>query len=149
VPIVHCHTFYNVLTSFAIVSLSSNAALFFFQVKAVYHNKFVTAFFGFLWFGFSCLNFILLVASKAGHLATTKRCITTKNNDFALASGFYKVGYDTLVFLAISIRIVSYSIEGETFSGRVRSFLRGDGLPHLSRSLLKGGQLYYSFVVML
>jgi hypothetical protein len=51
--------------------------------------------------------------------------------------------FDTLVFFAISLRIVSFSIVGDTFGARMRSFFRGDGLPNLSRSLLYGGQLYY------
>jgi hypothetical protein len=47
---------------------------------------------------------------------------------------------DTLVFFAISLRIVSHSIEDRAL---LRSFFRGDGLFSLSRSLLHSGQLYY------
>jgi hypothetical protein len=54
--------------------------------------------------------------------------------------------YDTLVFIAISLRIVSRSLAGDTFGAYMRSFLRGDGLPVLSKSVMQGGQLYYSFV---
>jgi hypothetical protein len=55
--------------------------------------------------------------------------------------------YDTLVFLAISFRILSYTVVGDTFEARVKSFFRGTGLPNLSRSILQGGQLYYLFAV--
>jgi hypothetical protein len=54
--------------------------------------------------------------------------------------------FDTLVFIAISFRIASYSIVGDTFNGRVRSLFRGEGLPSLSRRIIMGGQLYYLFV---
>jgi len=56
--------------------------------------------------------------------------------------------YDTLVFLAISFRILSYTVVGDTFEARVKSFFRGTGLPSLSRSILQGGQLYYLFAVV-
>jgi hypothetical protein len=54
--------------------------------------------------------------------------------------------FDTLVFFAISFRVASYSMVGDTFSGRMRSFLRGEGLPKLSRCIIHGGQSYYLFV---
>jgi hypothetical protein len=56
---------------------------------------------------------------------------------------------DTVVFMAISLRMVSLSIRDDTFSAIMKSFFRGDGLPSLSRSLLHSGQLYYWSVVIL
>jgi len=50
---------------------------------------------------------------------------------------------DTLVFLAISCRMVSRSMVNSTWSARAKSFIRGDGLQHLSKSLLQSGQAYY------
>jgi hypothetical protein len=52
--------------------------------------------------------------------------------------------YDTLVFLAISYRIISYTIIGDSWSARVKTFFGANGLPRLSKGLLHGGQLYYS-----
>ena len=51
--------------------------------------------------------------------------------------------HDTLVFLAISYRIISYTAIGDSWSARVKSFFTADGLPRLSRALLQSGQQFY------
>jgi hypothetical protein len=53
------------------------------------------------------------------------------------------VVYDTLIFLMISYRVVSISMVSDTWSARAKSFVRGDGLHHLSKALLQSGQAYY------
>ncbi|KAF7979765.1 hypothetical protein HWV62_40784 [Athelia sp. TMB] len=50
---------------------------------------------------------------------------------------------DTLVFLAISYRMVMNAVTGETWRERSRSFITGDGLYRISKALLHSGQLYY------
>jgi hypothetical protein len=50
---------------------------------------------------------------------------------------------DTLVFVAISYKIVSNTAVGNGWRACVSSFFRADGLPILSKALLQGGQLYY------
>jgi len=50
---------------------------------------------------------------------------------------------DTLVFLAISYRMVSSAMVASTWRARTRSFFTGEGLYHLSKSLLQSGQAYY------
>jgi len=54
---------------------------------------------------------------------------------------------DTLIFFAISYRMVSISIVDSTWSARVRSFIRGDGLRHLSKALLQSRQVYYAATI--
>jgi len=51
--------------------------------------------------------------------------------------------YDTLVFLAISHHIVSYTAIGDIWSARAKSFFTADGLPRLLRVLLQSGQQFY------
>jgi hypothetical protein len=51
--------------------------------------------------------------------------------------------FDTLVFFAISYRMASIAMVGGTWGARVKSFVRGDGLYHLSKALLQSGQVYY------
>ena len=50
---------------------------------------------------------------------------------------------DTLVFLAISYRMVSSAMVSCTWSARARSFFTGEGLHQLSKALLQSGQVYY------
>lgn len=51
--------------------------------------------------------------------------------------------YDTLVILVISYRLATDSLTGITWSARLRSVIRGNGLLNLSRALMRSGQLYY------
>lgn len=50
---------------------------------------------------------------------------------------------ETLIFLGISRRIYVDSIVGDTRAGRFMSFIKGEGLYNVSKSLLRSGQLYY------
>ncbi|KZP06556.1 hypothetical protein FIBSPDRAFT_876448, partial [Athelia psychrophila] len=51
--------------------------------------------------------------------------------------------HDTMVFLAISYRLAADAVTAGDWRSRVRSIATGKGLFSLSRSLMKGGQLYY------
>jgi hypothetical protein len=55
--------------------------------------------------------------------------------------------FDTLVFLAISWRLISTSIIGSaSWRDRLKSFVKGEGLLDLSKLLLRSGQFYYMWV---
>jgi hypothetical protein len=107
----------------------------------------ITAFFGFMWFALTGLCFSLPFVAKATHIPTTRICIVTRFASFGSVSVIAHVIYDTLVFVSISLRIISFSMAGDTFTARMRSFFRGDGVPILSKSVLHGGQLYYMSVI--
>jgi hypothetical protein len=122
--------------------------MFFFRVRAVYcNNRIITVFFGCLWLTLLGLSCIMPLTVKVTHLGTTQRCIVTSVAPHASAPIVLNAILDTLIFIAISIRLVSFSFVNDgTFGARMKSFWRGDGLPTLSRSLLQGGQLYFLFV---
>jgi hypothetical protein len=118
--------------------------MFFFRVKAVYgNNTIISFFFGFLVFALFAISFILPAVAGAIHIGTTQRCINTPTPNYISAPIILNAVIDTLVFVAISFRIMSFSCVGETFSARAVSFIRGDGIPAFSKSVLQGGQLYY------
>lgn len=77
------------------------------------------------------------------HIGTTQRCINTAVRGYASAPIVLNAVNDTLIFLAISFKIMSFSLVGTTWQARTRSFVEGKGLPGLSKALLQGGQLYY------
>jgi hypothetical protein len=56
---------------------------------------------------------------------------------------------DTLIFAAITYRILSYSVVGDSWSARTRSFFEADRLPRLLKVLLQGGQLYYLWLTFI
>ena len=147
-PLAHCHATTLALGSILMLVIPSTSALFFFRVRAVYYNnKIITIFFGVLWLSLVGLSFLIPQATSATHIGTTKRCIVTRITPYVSIPVLIHATFDTLVFLAISFRIISFSIVGDTFSARAKSFFRGDGLPSLPRSLLVGGQAYYVFVI--
>jgi hypothetical protein len=147
VPVAHCNTLLYVVNGLLILAVASTTGLFFFRVRAVYaNNKMITAIFGFLWFAIFGVCFLIPLSTKGMHLGTTQRCIFTEIPHFISIPALMRCCFDTLVFFAISLHIISYSLIGDTFGGYMKSFFRGDGLPLLSKGLLQGGQLYYSFV---
>jgi hypothetical protein len=147
-PFAHCNIMIYVIAVGLLFVASSTSALFFFRVKAVYdNNRIVTIFFGSLWFVLFGLCFMLPLAAKATHIGRTQICIVVQVERYGSIPVIAHFVFDTFVFLAISVRIVSFSIVGDTFGAQMRSFFRGDGLPNLSRSLLYGGQLYYLSVI--
>jgi hypothetical protein len=145
--VAHCNAVFIANGCFFVLGIPSTSALFFFRVKAVYyHNKFITGFFGLLLFALFGLSFLGPFTIRGEHIGTTQRCIIITSERFGSAPILLNSIMDTLVFIAISSRIVSYSLMGDTFGARMRSFFRGDGLPRVSRNILQGGQLYYLFV---
>jgi hypothetical protein len=133
-----------------VVALPSSSALFFFRVKGVYcNNRIITVIFGFLLFsllGFSC---VIIPAIKATHIGTTQRCMVTSVAPYASAPIVLNAVIDTVIFIAISIRLASFLSVDHSFSVLMKSFWLGDGLPSLSKALLRGGQLYYLFVTII
>jgi hypothetical protein len=148
-PVAHCNALLYVVDSLLVIAVASTSGLFFFRVRAVYGNdKIITAVFGFLWFAIFGVCFLIPLSTKGMHLGTTERCIFVVIPHFVSIPALIRSGFDTMVFFAISLHIISYSIIGDTFGARMKSFFRGDGLPRLSKSLLHGGQLYYLFVAI-
>ena len=147
-PVAHCHAFTLALGSLIILVFPSTCALFFLRVRAVYCNgKLITIFFGVLWLVFFALCLLIPQSISAVHIGMTQTCIVTKISPYVSAPIIMHVAFDTLVFFSISFRVISFSIVGDTFSARMMSFFRGDGLSSLPRSLLFGGQVYYVLVI--
>jgi hypothetical protein len=146
VPFANCNTLIHVIGGSINFVVPTTSALFFFRVKAVYCNdRVIVILFGFMWLVLSGLCFLIPFSPRAAYIGTTRAgiCVVTRIEQFASIPLITHFVFDTLVFLAISARIVSFSIVGDTFGERMRSFFRGDGLSCLSRSLLYGGQVYY------
>jgi hypothetical protein len=147
-PVADCNALKNAAGSSFILASPFTSALFFFRVKAVYHNnKIVTIFFGFLLFSLFGISIMYPFAYKGEHLGTTQRCIPAEFARYGSIPALITAIFDTLVFLAISLRIASNTLlDNDTFGTRMKSFLRGRGLPNISKCILQGGQLYYLFV---
>ena len=77
------------------------------------------------------------------HIGPTNRCINTGIHAFGFVPIVINAVNDTLIFVAISYKILTDTTLGDTWRARARSFYAANGLPRLSKALLQGGQLYY------
>ena len=75
--------------------------------------------------------------------------MNTAARPFGIAPIMLNAVNDTLIFVAITYRILSHSVVGNNWSARARSFFEANGLPRMSKALLQGGQLYYLCVIHL
>ncbi|GBE89887.1 hypothetical protein SCP_1702130 [Sparassis crispa] len=150
-PVGVCQELQLALRTFFAVSIPATSALFYLCVCAVFHNsKPVVIFFGILWLSILGTSFTVPFSIHGAHIGTTDRCINTSVKPVSSSGVILNTINDTLVFFAISFRLVSFSIQEQgTARDKFRSFFRGEGLPKLSRMLLQGGQLYYFATVSL
>jgi hypothetical protein len=130
-----------------IIGAPSTSIMFLLRVRAVYANRTtVTVFFGLLCLAIFATLFLAPFYLVTVYLGPELGCGISQVKYRAVIPILLRSAFDTLVFFAISFRIASYSVVGDTFSGRMRCLLRGEGLPKLSRCIVQGGQSYYLFV---
>ncbi|KAJ6456251.1 hypothetical protein DFH09DRAFT_1013831 [Mycena vulgaris] len=125
------------------VAVPASASLFFFRIAAVFNtNKPLVLFFLLAWIATLAGSIAVPFAIQGEHIASTSRCINTAVKSFVAAGTIANAITDTLIFVALSWRL---SLNGMSpgLSARSQSFVRGKGLPKLSKALLQSGQLYY------
>ncbi|KAH8105157.1 hypothetical protein BXZ70DRAFT_998341 [Cristinia sonorae] len=137
-----CHALAKAIGWFGAMALPLNCLLFFFRIRALFNqNQLVVVFFGLLWLA----TFTSITAPfgvDGTHIGTTKYCVNSDVKSFSSAGIVVVAVHDTLVFLAITAKLSTYSM-ADTWSDRIKSILSGDGLGAVSRALLQTGQLYY------
>ena len=69
-------------------------------------------------------------------------CVIIPNKPFGILILALALAYDTVVSLALSLRLLMNS--AETWSGRLRMFVSKNGMPRISRMLLQTEQLSYA-----
>ncbi|KZP22069.1 hypothetical protein FIBSPDRAFT_491275 [Athelia psychrophila] len=142
---VNCTALFACLIITSSVAITSTSFLFFLRVRAVYlQSRTITILFGALWVVTTCVSigFGALAVHGAERVPHTAHCTNTiaKYNFIPVTMTFV---HDTMVFLAISYRLAAGAVTAGDWRSRVLSIVTGKGLFSLSRSLMKGGQLYY------
>ncbi|KZV87146.1 hypothetical protein EXIGLDRAFT_680208 [Exidia glandulosa HHB12029] len=123
-----------------VLAVPTTSLLFLIRVRAVFYNvRWVFGLFVFLWLSTLAGSLVVPFAIKGGHIGTTMYCINNEVKSFASAAPVTNTVYSTLVFIAISARIVTNSHH----KSRLRAFATADATSSVSRALLQGGQLYY------
>lgn len=133
----------------AAIPFPINTLLFLFRILAVFHeNRLVIFFFATLWLAITATALLTPWALEGVPIGDTKYCTTTKvSNDASIGIVISAVN-DTLVFLAISARLLGLSNVGlKSWPGRMKTFFTGDGMGKLSFLLLQTGQLYYLYAL--
>lgn len=115
------------------------------RVRAVYNDSlFVKTVFGIFWVGVLGACVTAPFSLEGEHIGLTQRCINSNVKAFGAAGLLAAAINDTLIFLAITYRLLTFHIPSDNWSDRFKSFARGEGMHRMSKLLLQTGQLYYA-----
>lgn len=124
-----------------------SSLLFLIRVLAIFHHsKAAQSVFIFLWVGYIGTSLVLPLRLNYGYSARFHDCLPIVGQQFVTYGIALDVGYHTLVLLATSLKLLTYSL-AESWSERLRVFWSGEGMSQLSRVLIQTDQLYYLWVV--
>lgn len=141
-PLAHCGAVAISISAICLVSMSMTSFLFLRRVQAVYAgSRFVYWISWVLWLATSAADVVLFPGTGSRHIDGTRYCTLYVVKQYVSVASFLPAVFDTLVFFAISYKIVFQSI---THSGSSwNMFFSGKALPALSQAILQGGQQYY------
>ncbi|KAJ7288813.1 hypothetical protein C8J57DRAFT_1166515 [Mycena rebaudengoi] len=149
-PLSACNTAFIVFNSFYPIAVSSAAFLFFFRVRAIYNNSRVaTVIFGVLWLAVLATSITVPVSGRGTSIGNPPQCVTlARHGARGGSSGITITIHDTIVFFAISYRLVANFAHGQQTRGtQLKELLSGASLPAFSKSLFTDGQMYYMVTV--
>ncbi|KAF8800060.1 hypothetical protein BYT27DRAFT_7236154 [Phlegmacium glaucopus] len=143
-PIGHCVEIWRGVPWLFVIAVPATSLLFFFRVRAVYNNNiYVTVFFFFMWLAVLGGSVTSTQGVTLIPLGPTDYCTNGNMEAYVIVSGIIPLVNDTLVFIAITWRIIHGSRYEHTGTGGMWSFIFGKHLPAFSRSILHDGQVYY------
>jgi hypothetical protein len=128
-----------------LLAMGCTSFLFLRRLQAVYfqHRIIHWLFFG-LWLSVTGMTVTVVTGVRADHIAGTGYCIMYEIKSYTAVSEFLPAVFDTLVFFAISWKLISEHSFGSGCTDW-KKFFTGN-LPRMSRALLRGGQQYYMCV---
>ncbi|PPQ88824.1 hypothetical protein CVT25_009310 [Psilocybe cyanescens] len=147
-PIKACDQFLLAVHILMTISISTTSLLFVFRVRAIYiGSKYIASFFGLMWLAVVA-SFIVTMQGLDAHPESHESgsltyCATRRISRYIALDFVMPLVHDTLVFLAISWRLTTNSIQYSNVKNGVRAMVFGDYMPAFSRALLQDGQMYY------
>ncbi|KAJ6454673.1 hypothetical protein C8R45DRAFT_1111912 [Mycena sanguinolenta] len=148
-PVKNCNALAVGLAICLVLSQTSTAMLFFLRAAAVwYPNKIAYAVFSVLWIAVLGAGITAPLGAHAAHIGPTTQCVIAAPPTRTEIVVIMPLINDTVIFLAISYRIVAHTIAANSSRARLRVFLGGQGLSTLSQALLQTGQHFYLIVVV-
>ncbi|KAI0791746.1 hypothetical protein C8Q75DRAFT_51338 [Abortiporus biennis] len=141
-PVENCEILLRFVDITGALAMPINSLLLFYRIRAVFFNHRIVVWgFFLLWLSTLC-SLVVLINAQAIHIGPTFNCIELNFRTYN-SIGFLLIAInDTLVYLAISAQLTWY-IGHLAPSRRFRTFFSGEGYGHVTRILLKGGQVYY------
>ncbi|CAL1717204.1 unnamed protein product [Somion occarium] len=136
-----CYVLTKIADWFGALALPCNSLLFLLRVRGVFYQSHKI-------FAMFCVLWLFTLGSLAGPFTIkaindhSPHCLLDVQSLSAFAFVAVVV-FDTVVFVAISVRVVTYIGWADSWQGQMKSFISGKGLGHISRALLQTGQLYY------
>lgn len=141
-PISNCQAMVNSIGWFAAFSVAFNNILFLIRIRGVYFRApYVSVAFLALWFT-TLATFTAPFSFTALTITPTAYCAVVKIERFVTAGVVATAVYDTAVFVAISIRLVSFCV-GNSWREKLRNFMESKDLAAVSNLLWSTGLLYY------
>lgn len=125
-------------------AIASTSLLFTLRVRAIFEgNKYITVFFGLLWILVLGASWSTTLGDTAGHKGSTRYCVNKYYAGYVASSAIAPLVNDTLVFLAISWRLMQNALVGYDRNFCIWSMVSGRYMPAFSQALLRDGQVYY------
>ncbi|KIM58882.1 hypothetical protein SCLCIDRAFT_1049585 [Scleroderma citrinum Foug A] len=139
----HCQTTQYVISAFCFVASAATDFLFLARVRAVYYdNKRVCFAFIFLWVVDVGVLSLVFTGFRANEIADTRHCMNDSQNKWEAAAMLMPLFFDTMVYIFITIRLISTRNPNEK-KITWKTVFSGKSLPRMSRAVMRGGQQYY------
>lgn len=140
----NCAKFQKILDNTYPIAVPATSLLFFFRLKAVFdRNHYVIGFFAFMWLAVLAGCLTVTQGVTGINIGPTKYCLNASLEDYVSAAAIIPLINDTMVFLAISWRLMTNSHVEYSLKTGLKTFAFGDYLPSFSRTLFQDGQIYY------
>ena len=106
-PIGHCVQIWRGIPWLYVIAIPATSLLFFFRVRAMYNNNlYVTLFFSFMWLAVVAGSVTSTQGVTLVPLGTTHYCTNGSMDEYVVASGVIPLVNDTLIFVAMTWRLV-------------------------------------------
>ncbi|KAJ7757613.1 hypothetical protein B0H16DRAFT_1314327 [Mycena metata] len=148
-----CESLYSALSAFFPIGVSGTAFLFFIRVRAIFNGeRMPTIIFGCLWLAVLASSIANSTTGRAIGLGNPTLCVVALQHVPPALLGLVGIAitmHDTIVFLAISYRLISnVQAEPQTPWEQFKALFSGADLPAFSKSLFMDGQMYYMIAVV-
>jgi len=129
------------------IGVPMTSFLFFLRARAIFNNNTIFITFIFCaWLAVAGTSALGPIGIRGANIGPTAYCTTGSAKPYVAALAITPLIHDTIVFLAISWRLLTVNSYIDRENGatvNLRAFFTGQYLPHFSRAVFQDGQLYY------